>query len=137
MCQLVPIPVSLFHPHEQEDREASPSHHASPTFAFSPRHAEGEPVVTSRGSVCTCLWMNGNNQQKSDGIKSPKQTQCSLTECLLMSDETPKATSRKGVSTIFPEALMALQDTTIAKEIAEVDANNMPAILEVSFMLII
>lgn len=42
-----------------------------------------------------------------------------------MSDERPKATSRKGVSTIFPEALMALQDT-IAKEVAEVDGDNMP-----------
>jgi len=38
---------------------------------------------------------------------------------------------------VFPEALMALQDTTIAKEIAEVDANNKPTVSEVSFILTI
>lgn len=41
------------------------------------------------------------------------------------------------MSTIFPEALKSLQDTTIAKDTAEVDANNMPALSEVSFMFII
>lgn len=54
-----------------------------------------------------------------------------------MSDQTPKAISRQGVSTVFPGELMALQDVIVAKEIAEVDASNLPAVLEVSFMLMI
>lgn len=81
--------------------------------------------------------MNRNNQQQPDGTRSPKQALCSLTKHLLMSDQTPKAISRQGVSTVFPGELMALQDVIVAKEIAEVDASNLPAVLEVSFMLMI
>lgn len=87
-------------------------------------------------SASTYPWVNGNNQQRSDGITSSKQTQCSLTECLLMSDRTPKATSRKGPSTDFPEAVMVLQGMT-PNQIAEADAGNTPALSEVSFTLVV
>lgn len=67
---------------------------------------KGGECQTAWESACTYPRVNGNNQQRSAGVTSAKQTQRSLTECLLLSGHTPKATSRKGLSTDFPKALI-------------------------------